>query len=179
MMNRRHRENPTTGQLKTENLQNDRHGLDHKDPTDDGKQELLLAANRHDPNHSADRERAGVAHKHPCRMTIEPKKSETRADQRAANDRELTRKRVKGNTQIFRNPEIPSRVGEKRVCESDRDRAAGGETIEAIGQIHSVGRAHDNEGEKQERKPTHVRDDRRLNERHVKRTRLHFEQWTG
>ena len=46
---------------------------------------------------------------------------------------------------------LPRRVGEQGVGERDRDRAAGGEAVEAVGEVDRVRRADDDDREKDER----------------------------
>ena len=157
MMERRHREDAFAGQLETEHLQDDRDRFDHEDAADHHEQQLLFATNRDDADHAADGQRAGVAHEDFRGMAIEPEKAESRADQRRANDRQLAGEGIKWDLEILRDAKISGGVGEQRVGERDRDRAADGETIEAVGEIDGVGRADDDEGEKDEREQAHVR----------------------
>ena len=112
-------------------------------------------------------------------MTVEPEKAQTGSDERGTNHRELAGERIKRDLQIFRDSKISGGVGKQRVGERDRDRAADGETIETVGEIDRIGRADDDDREKDEREPPHVGDDGSLEERQVKRARLHFDQRTG
>ena len=112
------------------------------------------------PIDAADRERAGVAHEDFGGMAVEPKKAEAGADQRGADDRELAGERIKRDLEIFRDPEISRRVGEQRVGERDRDRAADREAVEAVGEVHRIRRADDDEREKEEGEDAHVHDHR-------------------
>ena len=157
MMDRRHGENAAAGQFETEHLQNDRDRFDDENAADDGEEQLLFTADRDHADHAADGERAGVAHENFRRMTIEPEKAEAGADERGADDRELAGERIKRDLQIFGDAKISGGVGKQRVGESDRDGATDGEAIEAVGQIDGVGRADDDEREKDEREPAHVR----------------------
>src|SRR5438094_389708 len=106
MMQRRHCENATAGELKTQHLHNDRDRLDDKNATDNGEEKLLLTTNRDHSNHPADGERPGVAHEHFGRMTIEPKESESGADERSANHREFTGEWIERDLQILRDFEV-------------------------------------------------------------------------
>ena len=140
MMNRRHGEKPSAGQFETQDLEDDRDRFDHENPADDGEKQLLFAANRDDPNHAADGERAGVAHENFGRMAVEPKKAEPGADERRTDHGKLAREGIKRDLEVLRDPKIPGRVGEQRIGKSDRDRAADRETIESIREIDRVRR---------------------------------------
>ena len=165
--------------LEAQHLQDDGDRFDHEHAADDDEQQLLFAADRDHANQPADRERAGVAHEDFRRMAVEPEKAEPGADQRRADDGQLAGERIERNLEIFGDPEIAAGVGEQRVGERDRDRAADREAVEAVGEIHGVRRAGDDDREEDEGEEAHVRDHRRLEERQVKRARLHFEQRTG
>ena len=150
--------------LETHHLQNDRDRFDDENAADHREQQFLFTTNRDHPDHAADGERAGVAHEDFRRMTIEPEKAEAGADERGANYGEFAGERIKWDLQIFRDAKISGGVGKQRVGKRDRDRATDGETIETVREIDRVGRADDDEREKDEREPAHVRDDRRLEE---------------
>ena len=94
------------GELEAEHLEDDGNRFDHEDAADDGEQQLLFAADRDDANHSADGERAGVAHENLRRMTVEPEKAEPGADERGADDRQFAGERIKWDLQIFRDAEV-------------------------------------------------------------------------
>src|ERR1700675_2796240 len=111
VMDRRHRKNAFTGEFETQDLKDHRDGFDHENATDDHEQQFLLTTDRDYANQPADGERAGVAHKNFRGVTIKPKKPETSADHRGANDRELAGERIEGDLQIFRDPKISGGVG--------------------------------------------------------------------
>src|SRR5947207_14931673 len=115
VMKRRHRENPFAGELETQHLENHRDRFDHKNAADDDEKQFLFATDRDDADQAADCERAGVAHKNFGRMTIEPEKTETGADERGTNDRQLGGERIKWNLQIFRDAIIAARISKKGV----------------------------------------------------------------
>src|SRR5438270_2003073 len=89
MMQRRHRENAAAGELETQHLHDDRNRFDDENATNNGEQKFLLTTNRDHADHPADGERTGIAHENFGRMTIEPKKPESGADERRANHGEL------------------------------------------------------------------------------------------
>ena len=71
-------------------------------------------------------------------MTVEPEKAQPRADERRADDRQLTGVGIERDLQVFRDAEISGSVREQRVSERDGDRAANRETIEPVSQVHRV-----------------------------------------
>src|SRR2546422_10242121 len=123
VMNRRHREDAFAGEFKTQHLQNDRDRFDNEDTTDNSEEQLLLAADRDDTNHSPNGERTSVTHENARGMTVEPEKTETRADERTANNGQFAGEWIKRNLQILRDFEISRRVGKQRIGKGDRYRA--------------------------------------------------------
>ena len=87
VMQRRHREDALARQLETQDLENYRDRFDDENAANYDEKQFLFTTNRNDSKHSADRERAGIAHEHPRGMTIEPEKAETGADERRADNR--------------------------------------------------------------------------------------------
>src|SRR5205085_1351599 len=117
-----------------------------------------------------------VAHDDFRRVAIEPKKTETGSDQGGTNDRQLTGVRIERDLEIFRDAKISAGVTKERIGESAGNRAADGKAVEAVGQVHRVRRPDDDKRKKEEGEPAHVRNDGHLEERHVKRTRLDFDE---
>ena len=74
---------------------------------------------------------------------------------------------IKRDLKVIRDAKIPGRVGEQRIGESDRDRAPDGEAIQPVREIDGVGRADDDEGEKDDGQCAHIQDDGNLEERQV------------
>src|ERR1044071_7710473 len=100
VMERRHRENTLPGQAETQHLENYGNRFEHEDAADHGEQQLLFATDRDHANQAANRQRAGIAHDHFRRVTIEPEEPEPGADERGTNYRELTSVRVKGDLEV-------------------------------------------------------------------------------
>ena len=61
----------------------------HEHAADDRQQQLLLDQDRDGAERAAERERPDVAHEDVGRMRVPPEKAEARADERAAEDRQL------------------------------------------------------------------------------------------
>src|SRR5207244_1261182 len=72
-------------------LQDHRHHLGHEDQADKGQHEFGLEQDGHDAERAPESERAGVTHEDLRRMRVVPEKSDQRADQRKAENGELTR----------------------------------------------------------------------------------------
>ena len=138
MMDRRHGEDAFSGELETQHLENDRDRFDHEHPANNRKQKLLFTTNRDDTDHSANRERAGVTHENARRMTIEPEKSETGADERTAKHGQLAGKRIEWHLQIFSDPVVARGVGKQRVGKRNGNRATRSETVETVGKIDGI-----------------------------------------
>ena len=102
------------------------------------KSSSCFTADRDDADHPADGERSGISHENFGRVTVEPEKAETRADQCGADDGQLSGKRIKRDLQVFRDPEISSRIRKQRVAERHRDGATDREAIEPVGQVDRV-----------------------------------------
>ena len=66
-----------------------------KNAAHDDQQHLLLAADRHHPQHAADGQRTGVAHEDPGRVAIEPEEAKGGADQSHADDTKFASERIK------------------------------------------------------------------------------------
>ena len=86
-------------------------------------------------------------------MAVEPEKAKAAPTSAMQTTVELAGERIERDLKILRDAKIARGVGEQRVGESDRDRAAGGEAVEAVGEIDRVRRADDDEREKDEREP--------------------------
>ena len=112
-------------------------------------------------------------------MAVEPEKAQTGSHERRRDHGKLARIGIKWNLEVFRDAKIPGRVGKQCIGEGNRDRAADGEAIQPVRQIDCVGRAHDDEREKDEGQPPHIRDDGSLKERQIERARLDFDERVG
>src|SRR3954454_19679730 len=89
MMQRRHPEHAFAGHLERHHLHDDRYRFKHEQSADHGKHDLVLDRHRDGAEHAAERERAGVAHEDRRRRRVEPQKSKSGAEHRAAQHREL------------------------------------------------------------------------------------------
>src|SRR5579859_7581594 len=150
VMNRRHTENPLAAQLKRANLQNDRERFDHKNAADEKQQDFLLDDDGDDPKGSAERQRADIAHEDFSGMSVVPEKTERSANQRAAKDRQFADARNVLNVEVSRPARVAADVSEYGQGARGDDSAANRQTVEAVSQIHRVGRAGDNDGDEQQ-----------------------------
>src|SRR5579864_6002774 len=115
MVERRHSEDPLPRRLERRDLDDDGGGLDDEDAADDYEDELLLDEERDRPERAAERERTDVAHEDVGGIRVVPEESEARADERTAEDRELTgQRRHARELQIFSEDAMPADVGQRR-----------------------------------------------------------------
>jgi len=81
-------------------------------------------------------------------VTVKPKKSETGADERRANNGQLASVRIEWDLQIFRDPEIAGGIGQQRVGPCHRHRASNRQTVETVREVHRIGRSDNDQREK-------------------------------
>ena len=67
---------------KLKHLKNHGNRFENEDTAHDREEQLLFAADRDDSDHSANRERASVAHDDFRGMAVEPEKAQTGSDER-------------------------------------------------------------------------------------------------
>src|SRR5262249_31634349 len=176
MMQRRHRKTSFPSEMETQHLQNDRERFEHEDTSDDRKQQFLFTTNRHHSDRATDRERAGVAHENSCRMTVEPKKTKTSANERRAKDRQFARVSIEWHLQVLRDTKVARRISEQGIGKRNRNRATYRKPVESISEIDGVGGADYHEREKEKGERAHVHDHGEFEKREIKRARLHFDQ---
>ena len=87
------------GQSETQHLQDHGNRFENEDAAHDREQQFLFATDRDDSDHSADRERSGVAHDDFRRMAVEPEKPQAGSDQRRADHGQLAGERIKRDLQ--------------------------------------------------------------------------------
>ena len=97
---RRHLEDALAGQLEGGDLDDHRERLEHEDAADDDEQQLLLDQDRDRAERAAERERPDVAHEDLGGVRVVPEEAEARADQRAAEDRQLAGRRKSDEQQV-------------------------------------------------------------------------------
>src|SRR5207302_7793812 len=110
--------------------------------------QFLFDENGNGANRSAESKRAHVAHKDLGRMCVVPEKADTRSDHCAAEDRQLRYLGHLLQSQIFCKPGVPADVCKYCQCSSSDDGATDGETVESVGEINCISRAHNHQRNK-------------------------------
>ena len=124
--------------LNDADLDDHRQRLEHEHAADDAEQQFLLDQNGDGAERGAERQRSDVAHEDLRRVRVEPEESERRADQRAAEDRQLRRLRKPDQQQVVGEHAVAGDVRQRRVRRrGDRERADR-QTVEAVGQVDGV-----------------------------------------
>ena len=97
-------------QLEGRDLDDDRGRFEHEDAADQHQQHLLLDQDRHGAERAAEGQRADVAHEDLGGVSVVPEKAEARADQRAAEDGQLGRRREAHQQQVLGEDTMPGDV---------------------------------------------------------------------
>jgi len=107
-----------------------------------GKQQLLLNDDGHGANGAAQRQRAYVSHEDLRRMSVIPEKPDARAHHGPAEDSHLRYLRHLLQLQIFRKDDVPAQISKdgQRACGNHR--AADGQPVEAVREVHSIAGPH-------------------------------------
>ncbi len=186
-MQRRHLEDPLpVTQLVAGHLENDRQRLDHENPADAHQQDLLLNKDGDHAHAAAQRKRPYIAHEDLGRVRVVPQKAQRSARHGAAEYRQLARSGQPHQVQIFCELSMAAGVRQHRHGPGGDDHQPDREAIQSIGQVHGVGTANQDEGDKQEEEDKRERvgervakegvDDKTgleaLEERHVHRRRV-------
>src|SRR5882724_9281059 len=80
---------------------------------------------------------------------------------------------------IDSDPVFAGCIRKQSICKCHGNGTANRQAIESVGEIDGIRGTNNDEEKKHERKPAHVRNDWGLNEWHVERTSLHFQQRTA
>ena len=75
------------------------------------------------------------------RMTVGPEEAQHRSDQCADHDRQFARTGNMRDAEVSGQDLMSREIRQNRECRSRGDRAAAGQPIESIRQIHSIGTA--------------------------------------
>src|ERR1700726_2270391 len=156
MMDRRHLEDALARELEGRNLHDHRNRFQHEQSADHGQHDLVLDGDRDRTEHAAERERAGVAHEDRGRRRVEPEKSEARAEQRAAQHRELAGARDIVDLQIVGEDHVAGEIGDQAKacgCNHDRDDC---EPVETVGQIDGIAGADNDESAEDHEEPAEI-----------------------
>ena len=132
MMDRSHQENAAPGAIaplgvaKPTGLQNHRAGFHDEHPAGDQQHERLMNQHRDDPQRSAQRQRAGVAHKYLRWVAVEPKKTQTGANHRRTKNGQLAGAHDMRNLQILGCLGVTRKVGQHHKNKRHDQRATDG-----------------------------------------------------
>src|SRR6266850_1266935 len=150
VVQRRHAEDAAPRELERGHLHDDRHRLHHVDAADERQQQLGLGEHGQHPDGGAQGQRARVAHEDLGRMAVEPQEPDGGADQRAAEHRQLARAAHVEDLQIVGRPEVARQVCDDAEGRARHDDGADGQPVEAVGEVHGVGRPDDHEHREEE-----------------------------
>src|SRR6058998_516119 len=131
--------------LTGRHLQDDRAGLHDVDAADERQQQLGLGEHGEHADGGAERQRARVAHEDLGRMTVEPEEADGRADERAAEHRQLARPAHVEDLQIVGRPEVAREVGDDAEGRARHHDGADGQPVEPVGEVHRVAGADDDQ----------------------------------
>ena len=148
MMDRRHQEHAFSGAFEIEHLNDDRERFDHKQPANNGQNDLVFRGHGNRPQSAAQGQRSGIAHEHSRRRGIEPQKAEPSANKCSRKDEDFPRARHIMQTQIVgevhTSHDIGNRAQRARRDHHRHDR----QPVETVCQVHRIGRAdNDDHGE--------------------------------
>src|SRR5947207_14424873 len=152
MMDRRHAKDSLAAQFKRADLKDDAERFVDENATDEKQQNFLLHNDGDNADRAAEGERTDIAHEHFGGMRVVPKKAERSADERAAKNGKFADARDVLNFQIVRPAVVAADVSEhgQRACSDDS--AADGEAVETVGEIDGVGRARDDDRDKDQKR---------------------------
>jgi hypothetical protein len=94
---------------------------------------------------SAERQRADIAHEHFRRIGVEPQETEPGAGHCAEQDGQLAGARDVGQEQVLGEDRVAGDVGEDGQRGGDHHRRHDRQAVEAVGQVHRVAGADDDE----------------------------------
>ncbi len=144
-MQRGHAEDALAGEFEGTDLQHHRDGFHDEDATHDEQHDFLPHDDRDHTQRSTQCQGADITHEDLGRIGVEPEKTETGAADGGAEYGELTGARHIGHAQIFGEIQMACDVGENRQRARHHDSRHNGETVEAIGEVHGVAGADNDE----------------------------------
>src|SRR5215211_502042 len=139
VVDRRHQEDAPAPEPEAGHLEHHGQRLDQEDPPDHEQQHLGLREDGEGTERATDRHRSGVAHEHLSRKRVEPEEADRGAGQRRAEDRQVERLHVRDCVSLAR-ADVGKDVDRRERNERD-DPRTGGEPVDAVRQVHTVGRA--------------------------------------
>src|SRR5690606_17066210 len=155
-------------ELERSDLHDDRHGLEHEKPANDGKHQFMLCSNGDCAQRTAESERARVAHEHHGRRRVIPEETKPRTNQRTAEDCKFTCTGHEVNLEIIRKDRIADEINDETKRSRGNHHRHNGEPVEPIREIDGIGGADNHQRAEQEEEPSKL-DKQRLEERHGKR----------
>ena len=132
-----HAENTASEHAITGYLDYHRERLQDVEAADDGQEEVDVLQQRQDGDGGPDTERTGIAHEYAGRRRVPPQKAGAGADHRRGHDRLVQGRRVAVHHLVLQLVEADDGEGDER-----EGRRAGGQPVQAIGQVDGVGEAH-------------------------------------
>src|SRR5919197_949292 len=135
VLNRCHQEDPPPEVLEREDLDDHGERRNHEDAADQEKERDRLREDREARERAADRHRPGVAHEHLRRPSVVPEEPDRGSDQRGRDNREieLGLEPVPRPARPDPSDDVHRREGKQRD-----DPSAGGEPVNAVGQVDAV-----------------------------------------
>ena len=96
--------------------------------------------------HSAERQRTGIAHEDRSRRRVEPEKARTRADHRPTQNRQLPGTGDVMNLQVFGKDGIAREIGDEAETRGGNHHGDNRQTVEPVCQVDGIPGADDDEG---------------------------------
>src|ERR1700687_1481933 len=145
MMNGRHPKDALAAQFERAHLHDHGKCFDHENAADEKKQDLLLDDDRDSAQGAPQRERTDVTHEDFGWMGVVPEETERGSDECAAEHRQFADAWDVLNLQIGGPSVVAAHIGQDRQRPSRDDRAADGQSIEPVSQVHRIGRTHNDD----------------------------------
>ena len=144
VVDRRHQEDPPAPVLEADDLEDHGQRLDHEDAADEEQQQLGLRHHCERAERAADRHRAGVAHEHVGREGVEPEEAD-----RGARPARRPGSPCRGRRCVRLDRLLPEADEGEDVDGGEGDQGddpgAGREPVDAVGEVHAVRGARDDQ----------------------------------
>ncbi|MNZ28249.1 hypothetical protein D3C78_454750 [compost metagenome] len=145
VVDRRHAEHALAGQLEGGHLDHHRQGLHDEHTAHDEQDDFLTHDHGDGAQCGAQCQGTDVAHEHLGRIGVEPQKAQAGTDQRAAEHNQLTCARHVRDQQVFSEFHVTRQVAEDAQGAANHHRRHDRQAVEAVGEVHRVARADDDE----------------------------------
>ena len=133
------------GVLEVAHLQHHGQGLNHEYAAHHGQHNFLAHDDRHRSQRCAQRQRTHVAHKHLCRMGVEPQKGQTGPGNGRAKNQQFARAGDVGEKQVLGVHGAAGHIGKNPQRRTHHHHRHDGQTVQPVGQIHRVARSHNHQ----------------------------------